>query len=211
MCTHTPYECRHPYTLYLLQFAAEQRLQIQTEVMAETGRMWRELSNEAKQQYRALRVGEHKEPSGSSAAAKDEKDPDVSSASDSEKKISVYRDASLVIHQRYVERVHLVCPICPLPLERAVETSCGHLFCGHCLSQMMPTPEWFCPVCRAQHLQGMAYDLTALQRQVDDLRVRCLSSLACDWIGRRAELRKHTEHGTHMSRGSFACRIARCV
>jgi len=41
----------------------------------------------------------------------------------------------------------LACPICQETLYMAIETSCGHAFCEHCLNQCLEAKPNVCPVC----------------------------------------------------------------
>lgn len=41
----------------------------------------------------------------------------------------------------------LACPICTDILSNAIETSCGHAFCEHCLNQCLEVKPNICPVC----------------------------------------------------------------
>ncbi|KAK3585025.1 hypothetical protein CHS0354_024940 [Potamilus streckersoni] len=58
------------------------------------------------------------------------------------------------ITTRHTNQGDQTCPICLNPAEYAVETNCGHLFCGSCLNAYWRHGNWLgavrCPVCRTQ-------------------------------------------------------------
>ena len=83
----------------------------------------------------------------------------------------------------------LRCPVCLEPVSDPVQTSCGHLFCGECITKTKT-----CPV---DHMSCTTQD-TINNQQLRSFMVRCPNSdKGCNWQGDLEDAEQHTSEICH--------------
>ena len=87
------------------------------------------------------------------------------------------------------------CPICfELLTEPYQIVKCGHHVCQQCHTQLLTNGKKECPVCREPDALSSAHLDKFLQREINDLKVRCqLHKEGCEWTGEVRDLQSHLD------------------
>ena len=115
--------------------------------------------------------------------------------------VQCYKGKSYVfVNQLEATLSELQCPICQEILQEPLQTSCGHLFCQHCLLEALQRRPRDCPLCRQRqtHMKD-AFN----HRKVTNLQVKCSNHpKGCSWVG---TLGSAEEHRASCSLETVAC------
>ena len=87
---------------------------------------------------------------------------------------------------------------CPIGFELLTEpyqiVKCGHHVCQQCHTQLLTNGKKECPVCREPDALSSAHLDKFLQREINDLKVRCqLHMEGCEWTGELRDLQSHLD------------------
>ena len=87
------------------------------------------------------------------------------------------------------------CPICfELLTEPYQIVKCGHHVCQQCHTQLLTNGKKECPVCREPDALSSAHLDKFLQREINDLKVRCQHHKeGCEWTGEVRDLQSHLD------------------
>ena len=87
------------------------------------------------------------------------------------------------------------CPICfELLIEPYQIVKCGHHVCQQCHTQLLTNGKKECPVCRESDALSSAHLDKFLQREINDLKVRCQHHKeGCEWTGEVRDLQSHLD------------------
>ena len=87
------------------------------------------------------------------------------------------------------------CPICfELLAEPYQIMKCGHHVCQQCHTQLITSGKKECPVCREPNALSSAHLDKFLQREINDLKVRCHHHReGCKWTGEVRDLQSHLD------------------
>ena len=87
------------------------------------------------------------------------------------------------------------CPICfELLTEPCQIVKCGHHVCQQCHTQLVAIGKKECPVCREPDALSSAYLDKFLQREINDIKVRCQHHReGCKWTGEVRDLQSHLD------------------
>lgn len=85
------------------------------------------------------------------------------------------------------------CPICLLPCNKAVQTSCGHRFCEKCIKKVMTEGRSQCPIDNLELGPTDIYPDGQARKQIQLLLVHCRSYIGhgCEWVGHLSLLKEH--------------------
>lgn len=104
--------------------------------------------------------------------------------------VQSYKGKSYVfVDQLEATLSELQCPICQQILQNPLQTSCGHLFCKHCLLEALQRRPRDCPLCRQRHTHMKdAFN----QRKIGNLQVKCSNhAKGCLWVGMLSSVEDH--------------------
>ena len=86
------------------------------------------------------------------------------------------------------------CPICFNLLTEPYLSDCGHHLCRQCRTQLLATSKNECPECREPNALPLARLNKFLQREINDLKVRCQHHReGCKWTGEVRDLQSHLD------------------
>ena len=87
------------------------------------------------------------------------------------------------------------CPICfELLTEPYQIVKCGHHVCQQCHTQLLTNGKKECPICRGPDALSSAHLDKFLQREINDLKVRCQHlKEGCEWTGEVRDLQSHLD------------------
>ena len=86
------------------------------------------------------------------------------------------------------------CPICFDLLTEPYLSDCGHHLCRQCRTQLLATSKKECPECREPNALPLAHLNKFLQREINDLKVRCQHHReGCKWTGEVRDLESHLD------------------
>ena len=87
------------------------------------------------------------------------------------------------------------CPICfELLTEPYQIVKCGHHVCQQCHTKLLTSGKKECPVCREPNVLSNAHLDKFLQREINDIKVRCQHHReGCEWTGEVRDLQSHLD------------------
>ena len=86
------------------------------------------------------------------------------------------------------------CPICSELLTEPYLGSCGHHVCQQCRTRLLADGKKECPECRKPDILSSARFNKLLQREINDLKVRCKHHReGCRWTGEVRDLQSHLD------------------
>ena len=116
--------------------------------------------------------------------------------------VQYYKGRSYVfVNQLEATLSELQCPICQEILLNPLQTTCGHLFCKHCLLEALQRRPRDCPLCRQRH----SYMKDAFNhRKIGNLQVKCPNhAKGCTWVGILSNAEDHASTGCELE--TVAC------
>ena len=86
------------------------------------------------------------------------------------------------------------CPVCFELLTEPFLNDCGHHLCRQCRTQLLADDKKECPECREHNVLPSARLNKFLQREINDLKVRCQHDReGCRWTGEVRDLQSHLD------------------